>query len=247
MAENSNPIMPLVENTVVGGKGANRSKRVGFKFGSEKQRRADATYALEIIDQILLGQAYLLTDSLTNFSNALRLVATGTEGQLVESFPRRAAGRGETVRPEFALSIKQPWAWLIAKGYKDIENRNWFIGRKVASGAVNFTVKLPIRIYIHAGKTFDLDSLQELIDGDFGNLTDEQREYLNRNELTLETMCGAIIGEVDITACVTESNSPWFEGKYGFTLKNPVLYPVPIPCRGQLGFFKPNIAEVKCQ
>lgn len=24
-----------------------------------------------------------------------------------------------------ALSIRQPWAWLIANGYKDIENRSW--------------------------------------------------------------------------------------------------------------------------
>jgi len=25
-----------------------------------------------------------------------------------------------------ALSIWQPWAWLIANGYKDIENRTWW-------------------------------------------------------------------------------------------------------------------------
>jgi hypothetical protein len=24
-----------------------------------------------------------------------------------------------------ALSIKQPWAWLIVNGHKDIENRDW--------------------------------------------------------------------------------------------------------------------------
>jgi hypothetical protein len=24
-----------------------------------------------------------------------------------------------------ALSLKQPWAWLIVNGYKDIENRSW--------------------------------------------------------------------------------------------------------------------------
>ncbi|WP_229215634.1 ASCH domain-containing protein [Duganella sp. CY15W] len=24
-----------------------------------------------------------------------------------------------------ALSIRQPWAWLIVNGYKDIENRSW--------------------------------------------------------------------------------------------------------------------------
>lgn len=33
-----------------------------------------------------------------------------------------------------ALSFKQPWAWLICAGYKDVENRDWFIGRKPALG-----------------------------------------------------------------------------------------------------------------
>ena len=40
------------------------------------------------------------------------------------------------------LSIKQPWAWLIVNGRKDVENRSW-----------------PTRVtglfLVHAGKTFD--------------------------------------------------------------------------------------------
>lgn len=54
---------------------------------------------------------------------------------------------------------------------------------------------------------------------------------------------GAIIGEVDITGCVEYSDSPWFLGPYGFTLANPVLYDEPIPCKGALGFFEPDIPE----
>ena len=27
--------------------------------------------------------------------------------------------------PLKALSIRQPWAWLIVNGFKDVENRNW--------------------------------------------------------------------------------------------------------------------------
>jgi len=121
-----------------------------------------------------------------------------------------------------ALSIKQPWAWLICAGYKDIENRDWFIGRKVASGMVNFTIPLPMRIYVHTGKVED--SSAPLFDG----VEYEKLVY------------GAIIGEVDITSCVTESKSPWFVGKYGFVLANPKLYDEPIPYRGQLGFFEVN-------
>ena len=52
---------------------------------------------------------------------------------------------------------------------------------------------------------------------------------------------GALIGEVDIIDCVTESKSPWFVGRYGFTLTNPKLYDKPIPYRGQLGFFEVTV------
>jgi hypothetical protein len=54
-------------------------------------------------------------------------------------------------------------------------------------------------------------------------------------------MRGCIIGEVDIVGCVTQSKSPWFVGKYGFVLANPILYTMPIPCKGKLGFFEPAI------
>ena len=49
---------------------------------------------------------------------------------------------------------------------------------------------------------------------------------------------GAILGEVTITGCVTQSGSPWFEGPYGFTLANPVAYDQPIPAKGRLGFYE---------
>lgn len=140
-----------------------------------------------------------------------------------------------------ALSIKQPWAWLICKGYKDIENRDWFIGRKVASGAVNFTIPLPMRIYVHAGKQPDFTwDGEDLIKK---NLSREQ--FNDYRTWSNYFVFGAIIGEVDITGCVTESESPWFVGKYGFILTNPKLYDKPIPYKGRLGFFEVNLRESK--
>src|SRR5262249_45422591 len=44
--------------------------------------------------------------------------------------------------PMKALRIRQPWAWLLANGYKDIENRTW---------NTNFGGAF----LIHAGKAFD--------------------------------------------------------------------------------------------
>jgi len=133
-----------------------------------------------------------------------------------------------------ALSIRQPWAWLICKGFKNIENREWPIRGK----------KFPFRVYIHAGLTPDKEALSQA-----GWLWLKQRltaeayrdiyGHIWRDFLTF----GSIIGEVDITGCVTESKSPWFEGKYGFTLAYPVAYDNPIPMRGQLGFFKVELPK----
>src|SRR3990167_10513383 len=131
-----------------------------------------------------------------------------------------------------ALSIKQPWAWLICAGYKDIENRDWFIGRKPALGGrfQNRGLELPSRIYVHTGKIADLNALVS------PHLAELLRQGKLRLPLSLDI--GAIIGEVDITGCVDKSDSLWFTGKYGFTLANPALYDKPIPYPGQLGFFE---------
>jgi hypothetical protein len=48
-----------------------------------------------------------------------------------------------------ALSIRQPWAWLIVTGYKDIENRSW---------RTNYRGPL----LIHAGRAIDPTSLDQI-------------------------------------------------------------------------------------
>ena len=75
-----------------------------------------------------------------------------------------------------ALSIRQPWAWLIVNGYKDIENRTW-------------STDFRGRIYLHAGKRVKT--------GDFP----EQRDYIRESGLILpeEPPLRAMVGEVTIT------------------------------------------------
>lgn len=54
---------------------------------------------------------------------------------------------------------------------------------------------------------------------------------------------GGIVGMARIVDCVTEMESDWFFGRYGFVLRD--AFPVDlIPCRGQLGFFSlaPEVA-----
>lgn len=148
-----------------------------------------------------------------------------------------------------ALSIKQPWAWLICSGYKDIENRDWKIGRNPRHGIYssydshNFSINLPERIYVHAGKKPDNVIVsrdyhwQIVISPEIGTSKGFTFHFPASFDLDL-IFLGAIIGEVDIIDCVTESKSPWFVGKYGFVLANPVVYDNPIPYKGQLGFFE---------
>lgn len=49
---------------------------------------------------------------------------------------------------------------------------------------------------------------------------------------------GGIVGMARIVDCVTEMESGWFFGRYGFVLRD--AFPIPlVPCKGQLGFFHP--------
>lgn len=133
-----------------------------------------------------------------------------------------------------ALSIKQPWAWLIVNGHKDIENRDWF-------------TKFHGPVLIHAGKTLDDWAI---VKTKFGlRLTPWFREWLAERQLgaallgldilkrpSFEFPAGGIVGMATIADCVTDSKSPWFVGDYGFLLKDAKVLPF-VPLRGQLGFF----------
>ena len=120
-------------------------------------------------------------------------------------------GIGEKMK---AISVRQPWAWLIIHGGKDIENREW-------------PTKFRGRVLIHAAKGM---TDQEYIDaGDFARRLGSEYTYH-------DLLKGGIIGSVEIVDCVERSDSPWFFGKYGFVLRNP--QPLPFYAyRGQLRFF----------
>ncbi|OPC36171.1 ASCH domain-containing protein [Elizabethkingia miricola] len=135
-----------------------------------------------------------------------------------------------------ALSIKQPWASLIAEGIKDIENRTW---------KTNFRG----RIFIHAStpRKFDIA------------LTDDQTRLalpILEKAFSRNLPFGAIIGEVDIVDCVINHPSIWAEKSEGvfvghtfyhkegikpiwnWVLANPVMYDEPIlNVKGKLSFW----------
>jgi hypothetical protein len=56
-----------------------------------------------------------------------------------------------------------------------------------------------------------------------------------------EVEFGCILGTVEIIDCVQQSTSPWFVGKYGYVLRNPIAFKTPIPMKGKLGFWNAEI------
>lgn len=126
-----------------------------------------------------------------------------------------------------ALSIQQPWAWLIvnASCYLDpklIENRRW---------------KTSFRgtFLVHASKKFDKEGYRQILEArpDLATVMPKPGQF----EL------GGFVGVAKMVDCIPWSSSAaqlsaWFVGDYGFALEE---YPRPlpfVPFTGALGFFE---------
>ncbi len=125
------------------------------------------------------------------------------------------------------LSVRQPWAYLIVAGYKDIENRTWYTGHRGS-------------LLIHASKGVDPE-----------NFMPKQRAYIESAGIvipdSIDLPRGAIVGSVNLTNVYSDGRdenlldiydgkgSPWFEGPYGFEMADAVQFHQPIPYRGSLG------------
>ena len=114
-----------------------------------------------------------------------------------------------------ALSVRQPWAWLIVNGLKDIENRS---RRTHHRGP----------LLIHASKSSnDFTENIELVKRAYGI------------SVPFEVDRGGIVGVVDVIDCAEIHKSKWFNGRYGWVLANPRRLKLR-PCNGALGLFRPK-------
>jgi len=114
------------------------------------------------------------------------------------------------------IVIRQPWAWLIVHGFKDIENRSWKT-RYRGTLLIQASANLPAR-----------DKLEE-----------DCRSARRRGAKLPEAFeTGGIVGMVQLVDCVTSSRSKWFEGPVGWVLSKPKRLPF-IPLKGRLGLFDP--------
>lgn len=121
-----------------------------------------------------------------------------------------------------ALSIRQPWAWMILHSGKDIENRTW-------------PTRFRGRVLVHAAKGMTRDEWEHGLWFARGCIPNGSDVLSRLPFLNIER--GGIVGSVEIFDCVTHSDSPWFTGPYGFVIRNPIVHPF-VPYRGSLGFFQ---------
>jgi hypothetical protein len=124
------------------------------------------------------------------------------------------------------LSVRQPHAWAICSGHKDVENRTW-----------RFPYEMPCTIGIQAGVRPDPDGLDAPADVP----DDLPRGYA----------IGVVdvISDHDSSECLQPDGSmcsPWaVAGHRHWVLANPRRLDHPIACRGLLRLFPPpdRVAE----
>lgn len=126
--------------------------------------------------------------------------------------------------PDFipALSIQQPWTWLIVHRFKKIENRS---RRCHYRGPV----------LLHAGLKEDREAMVDVATN-IHPVTGDKFAF----PLPAWFDNGGIVGIADIVDCIDTSDDPYFVGPFGWVIDNarPLRFQ---PCRGMLGFFDPKI------
>ena len=125
------------------------------------------------------------------------------------------------------LSVSQPFADLIVFGRKSIELRKWntnFRGE--------FLIHAPIKIKVGDCKRLKIEN--KLVTGAIIGKADlyEIKKYNSSNEI-----------KKDQKFHLSSNN---FNGKvFGFKIKNAKALKIPIPWKGQLGFFEVKLSKAK--
>ncbi|RZJ07665.1 MAG: ASCH domain-containing protein [Rubrivivax sp.] len=124
-----------------------------------------------------------------------------------------------------AISVRQPWASLLAMRKKPVENRSW-------------ATRFRGRVLIHASKGLTRIEYDDAIDFCTRRCgLDETYQHMLRFD---NLQRGGIVGEMVISDCVTEHASPYFVGPFGFVAAQARELEF-TPVKGALSFFKPEL------
>ena len=116
-----------------------------------------------------------------------------------------------------ALSVRQPWAWLIVNGWKNIENRD-----------CRFKHRGPLMIHAASWMSEgDYEACRIFVAGIFPSLVLPGIYTLER---------GGIVGQVTVLDCVDHHSSELFTGRYGLVLDEARLCKF-VRWRGMPGLF----------
>ncbi|WP_276199017.1 hypothetical protein [Chelatococcus sp. XZ-Ab1] len=122
--------------------------------------------------------------------------------------------------PRFALSVRQPWAYCLAVGWKPVENRSWH----KPNPALKF--RGPFAIHASTGMTRD----------EYADCADLCARLGFALPAPGDLLRGGIVGVATIVDIVREFDSRWFFGPCGLVIADarPADF---IPVGGRLGFF----------
>lgn len=132
-----------------------------------------------------------------------------------------------------AITIINPWAWLLAAGIKTHETRSWQTNQRGL-------------FVIHASKR------TKLSDDAFAMLFDEMPEVFTQRGVTgLDSLAyGAVIGTASLVECHRTNEiwtrqselelnlGDWSPGRFAWEFTGAYLLPEPIPYRGQQGIWE---------
>lgn len=139
-----------------------------------------------------------------------------------------------------AISVKQPWAYLICAGIKDVENRTWKCPQKYIGERVLIQASAKAWTW-HSVLNYLTDKTARIF---------EQMGFNGKWLRNLQT--SAIIGSVVIKDCVINHPSVWAEKTtiwppksgipketiYNWVLSDPILFDKPIlGVKGKLSFW----------
>ena len=135
---------------------------------------------------------------------------------------REEFGPRVLLAPTLAISVRQPWAWAVVHGGKDIENRSKSVAGRFRS---------------LAGQEIAIHAAYNMADQEYFEAVEWMARLGVKPPPPDDLWYGGIIGVATVGAVLEKSSSPWFDGPFGVRLEKPRAVDF-IGCRGWPGVFK---------
>ena len=148
-----------------------------------------------------------------------------------------------------AISVKQPWAYLLCAGIKGIENRTWILpekykGKRVLIHASAKTDKEPYMLFDDAqidaigNDIMDVVASYHNVSAIIGSVvfTDS---VINHQSVWAEKTHMAKLGEHELPSCLY----PPYKPTYNWVASDPILFDKPIAAKGKLSFWNFDIPK----